>query len=59
MYTTGRFKAIGVSNYEPRHIRDLLAHAAIKPHVGEALAASLQCFYAPTAPARHAHSERL
>jgi diketogulonate reductase-like aldo/keto reductase len=35
LYKTGRSKAIGVSNYTEKHLRELLAHAEITPAVNQ------------------------
>ena len=35
--TTGKVKAIGVSNYTIHHLEELFTHAAIKPHVLQVL----------------------
>ncbi|SAM00913.1 hypothetical protein [Absidia glauca] len=33
LYNNGKVKQIGISNYTPAHLRHLLAHATITPHV--------------------------
>ncbi|GIL83834.1 hypothetical protein Vretifemale_12568 [Volvox reticuliferus] len=35
LYSEGRVRAIGVSNYEERHLRELLGRAAVKPMVNQ------------------------
>ncbi len=35
LYTSGKAKAIGVSNYTEKHLRELLAHATITPAVNQ------------------------
>lgn len=35
--TTGKVKAIGVSNYTIHHLKELFTHATIKPHVLQVL----------------------
>ncbi|GIL56488.1 hypothetical protein Vafri_11842 [Volvox africanus] len=34
LYSEGRVRAIGVSNYEERHLQELVGRAAVKPMVG-------------------------
>ena len=34
-YNAGRIKAIGVSNFEPKHIQNILDNTTIKPHVNQ------------------------
>lgn len=34
-YNAGRIRAIGVSNFEPKHIKNLLDNTTIKPHVNQ------------------------
>jgi diketogulonate reductase-like aldo/keto reductase len=34
-YEAGRIKAIGVSNFEPKHLKHLIAHTKIVPHVNQ------------------------
>jgi diketogulonate reductase-like aldo/keto reductase len=35
LYNAGRIRAIGVSNFEPKHIQNILDHTTIKPHVNQ------------------------
>ena len=45
IFRAGKLRAIGISNYTPKHIRELLTYAAVKP-------ALLQSEYHPYVSAR-------